>query len=120
MIGDNIRDLRKKAGYTQQQLAEILKKKYGLNTERSMISKWEIGFHYPQAHTLKCLADLFGVSMDYINDDDSGNATEVKLFINEKETTPLDSEIVSAFQNLTAAQQEQVLSFIKFLSEGKQ
>ncbi len=119
MVGENIKALRKKAGYTQQQLADILQNKYGLNTERAMISKWETGFHAPQAHTIKCLADIFGVSMDYINDEDTIDKSGVKLIMDEKETTPpLDSEIVSAFQNLSESQQEQVLNFIKFLSEG--
>ena len=43
MLGDKIKYLRKKMGYTQEDLAKILRKKYGLRTDRVMISKWETG-----------------------------------------------------------------------------
>lgn len=62
-----IRELRKKQGLTQSELAEILRQKYNLKTERAMVSKWETGFQIPEIYTISCIADLFGVSIDYLN-----------------------------------------------------
>lgn len=70
MLGNKIRTLRKQAGYTQEDLAQLLRSKYGLGTDRVMISKWETGFQEPHMHTLKCIANLFGVTVDYLNGDE--------------------------------------------------
>ena len=67
MLGNKIRELRKEAKYTQEELAQLLRSKYGLGTDRAMISKWETGFQEPQIHTLKCIANLFGVTVDELN-----------------------------------------------------
>lgn len=48
MLGNKIRELRKEAKYTQEELAQLLRSKYGLGTDRAMISKWETGFQEPQ------------------------------------------------------------------------
>jgi len=68
MLGEHIRDLRKKQGLTQQDFANNLNARYGLNIERSMISKWETGFQEPTMYNVSCIADFFGVSIDYLND----------------------------------------------------
>lgn len=68
MLGDKIKYCRKEKGYTQEELAKILREKYGLRTDRVMVSKWETGFQEPQMHTVTCLADLFEVSIDFLND----------------------------------------------------
>ena len=59
-IGKNIAKLRKKAGLTQQMLAERL------NMSNKSISKWEIGRGYPDVIALAQMAELFGVSIDYL------------------------------------------------------
>ena len=56
MLGNKIRELRKEAKYTQEELAQLLRSKYGLGTDRAMISKWETGFQEPQIHTLKSVS----------------------------------------------------------------
>lgn len=68
MLSEKIKYCRKENGYTQEELAKTLREKYGLGTDRAMISKWETGFQEPQIHTVTCLADLFGVSIDFLND----------------------------------------------------
>ena len=40
-LGERIRDLRKKARYTQSEFIDILKKEYNLKADRVMLSKWE-------------------------------------------------------------------------------
>lgn len=68
-LGGKIRTLRKEKGLTQSQLSEELNKQFNLSTDRVMISKWETGFQTPVINTIKCLAQYFGVSLDYLNGD---------------------------------------------------
>jgi transcriptional regulator with XRE-family HTH domain len=60
IIAGNITGLRKKARLTQAELANRL----GF-TDKA-VSKWERGLSLPDAPTLKELADLFGVDVDYL------------------------------------------------------
>jgi len=60
IIAKNIADLRKANGYTQIGLAEKL------NYSDKAISKWERGESVPEIGVLKEIADLFGVTLDYL------------------------------------------------------
>ena len=55
---DKIRELRKKQGITQDELAEAL------YVSRTAISKWESGRGFPNIESLKALASFFSVSLD--------------------------------------------------------
>ena len=63
-LGNKIRELRKKKGITQEQLASAL------NLSPQAISKWEMGAGYPDVATLPVLAGYFGVSLDAMFDYD--------------------------------------------------
>ena len=69
MLGNRIKQYRKKKGWTQAQFAELLNQRFGLKTERSMISKWESGVQQPMIYTLTCIAKLFDVPLDFLTDD---------------------------------------------------
>ncbi len=60
IIAENITDLRKKGQLTQAELAN----KLGF-TDKA-VSKWERGLSLPDAPTLKKLAELFQVDVDYL------------------------------------------------------
>lgn len=60
IIATNIAELRKKSRMTQQDLAGKL------NYTDKAISKWERGESVPDVIVLKQLADLFGVTVDYL------------------------------------------------------
>lgn len=60
VIAANVADLRRRAGMTQQDLAEKL------NYTDKAISKWERGESIPDVLVLKSIADLFGVTVDYL------------------------------------------------------
>lgn len=66
-LGEKIKELRKKSGYTQNAFIDILRNQYGLKADRVMLSKWECSKQTPHIDTLKCIADAFGVSLDYLN-----------------------------------------------------
>lgn len=60
IIAKNITNLRLEHGYTQFQLATIL------NYSDKAISKWERAESIPDITVLKEIADLFGVTVDYL------------------------------------------------------
>ncbi len=57
MLNQNIKNLRKQKGYTQETLAQEL------NIVRQTVSKWEKGYSVPDAVMLEKLAELFEVSV---------------------------------------------------------
>lgn len=61
-LGKKIRQLRFKAGLTQEQLAEQL----GVGAQA--VSKWETGVAMPDITTLPLLSEVFGVSIDDLFD----------------------------------------------------
>lgn len=59
-LGDTISELRKKKNLTQSQLAELL------NVSDKAVSKWERGGGYPDIKLIPLLAEVLGVSIDYL------------------------------------------------------
>ena len=60
IISENISTLRRDAGMTQAELAEKL------NYTDKAVSKWERGESIPDVAVLKDIADLYGVTVDYL------------------------------------------------------
>lgn len=60
VVAENIAELRKKNKMTQIELAEKL------NYSDKAVSKWERGESIPDVVVLKTIADLFGVTVDYL------------------------------------------------------
>lgn len=60
IIAGNIAALRRSRGFTQAELAERL------GYSDKSVSKWERGDGLPDVLCLKAMADLFGVSLDYM------------------------------------------------------
>jgi len=69
-FNEKITQLRKARGMTQEELAD----KVGVS--RQSISKWELGDCEPDMSTLRKLQKIFGVSMDYLINDNVYNAKE--------------------------------------------
>ena len=64
MLGANIAAYRKRQGLTQAGLAAKL------NYSDKAVSKWERGESMPDVIVLKSIADLFGVTLDYLLEED--------------------------------------------------
>lgn len=58
MLSNNLKNIRKRLGFTQAQLAEKL------NIKRSLIGAYEEGRAEPKLSTLVSMARLFGISLD--------------------------------------------------------
>lgn len=59
-IAERLKDLRKEAGYSQEQVAELL------NVSRQAVSKWESAQGYPDIENIVKLAQMYEVSTDYL------------------------------------------------------
>ena len=64
MIGENIKYLRKRAGYSQEQLARKL------DVKQSSVSLWEKGRNNPDTETLAKAAQVFNVPLDFFLSDE--------------------------------------------------
>lgn len=62
-IGEKLKICRKKAGLSQEQLADKL------CVSRQAVTKWETDKGLPNIESLQAIARLFGVSVDYLLDD---------------------------------------------------
>ena len=64
-IGARLKEVRRSAGFSLQEVADRLNRDYGANVNKGMISKYENGVHEPSAGTIHCLSLIFGVSADF-------------------------------------------------------
>ena len=63
-LGENIKYYRNISGYTQETLTKTLRNKYNLRVTRPTISRWESGEQTPSIYYLKCLSEVFNISLD--------------------------------------------------------
>ena len=80
-IADRLVKLRKKYGYSQEELAD----KLGLS--RQAVSKWERAEASPDTDNLICLAKLYGVSLDELLATDEDIATIVEEQVKDESTS---------------------------------
>ncbi|MBQ9880143.1 MAG: helix-turn-helix transcriptional regulator [Clostridia bacterium] len=66
ILADKIIELRKKNGWSQEELAEKL------DVSRQAVSKWESAQSVPDMNRVLMLSELFGVSTDYLLKDELG------------------------------------------------
>ena len=84
-LGDKIRSLRKEKGWSQSKLAQKLE----INIRN--ISLYESGKSTPSTETIQKLSTLFGVSTDYLFNDEPENLASIG--IKDKTLIPLFEEI---------------------------
>lgn len=77
-LGENIFNLRKKKGLSQEQLGEYI------NVTRQTISNWELGETTPNPEQLKLLSKTLNVSTDELLDNDIKGVLEEKISNTEK------------------------------------
>mgnify|MGYP002772013768 FL=1 len=85
-IGKTIASLRKSKGWTQVELAEKL------NVSDKAVSKWESEAGFPEISQLPAMANLFGVTIDYLM---TGKTAEKEIIINSKAKLHAKTEVVS-------------------------
>lgn len=105
ILADKIMNLRKKEGWSQEQLAE----KVGVS--RQSISKWESAQSVPDMNKLLILAQIFHVSTDYLLKD------EIEI----EETAPEDKVVtvsVETGEELTPVSMEEAVTFLAQNEKG--
>lgn len=65
-LGEKLKEIRKRFGLSQEQLAEIM------NVSRQAITKWENDAGIPDVSNLQELSKVFGITVDYLLNDDNG------------------------------------------------
>lgn len=88
MLSEKIRDLRRKSGLSQEELAEKL------DVSRQAVSKWETGAAVPVPEKLVELSDFFGVTLDFLMRENSPKSAGEKISGNF-----IDSEVLDNREN---------------------
>ena len=70
IVASNITKLRNNMGMTQAQLGDAL------NYSDKSVSKWERGESLPDVYVLKSIADMAGVTVDWLLEEHEGDAAE--------------------------------------------
>lgn len=79
-LSDKILSLRKQSGLSQEELAEKL------NVSRQAVSRWEVGSAQPDASNVLQLSKLFGVTADYLLNDNFESDRDVPAVKNTEIT----------------------------------
>ncbi len=96
ILGNKLFELRKKAGLSQESLAERL------GVSRQAVSKWECGESLPDTDNLITIARLYGVSLDEL----VGNAIEKQTVVLNCEGADTDAEDDDDDDELSEKQEE--------------
>jgi transcriptional regulator with XRE-family HTH domain len=82
-LGENLLKLRKKSGFSQEEVAEKL------GVSRQTVSKWETDQTVPELIKAKLLSQLYNVSYDYLISEVpiGGDVTNVELIVDEIDWT---------------------------------
>lgn len=116
MLGEKIKKLRKENKLTQAAFANELNKKFNLNIERSMVSKWESGYQTPQMYTIVCIAQYFKVSIDSLTGEQTvvENVEQVvNAFSEEKQY------LLALISSLHPDDQDKALEYVEFLKSKR-
>ena len=97
VLGENLAKYRKKAGYSQEELADKL------GVSRQAVSKWERGEASPDTENLIALSRLYGVTLDecttILNKLKNLNNTKLYNYIKKTlENVRQDKDIMSCLQ----------------------
>lgn len=66
MFGEKLKELRTSSRYSMDTLAELYNTRFDGKMNKSTISRYENGLQEPMYTVVKNLAELFGVSTDYL------------------------------------------------------
>ena len=80
IFAKNLSELRQASGMTQLELGERL------NYSDKTVSKWERGESIPDAGILKQIADVFGVTVDYLLDPEHAAGAAPAVVLEENDT----------------------------------
>ncbi len=92
-LGNRLKELRASDGRTQDAISAELKK-YDIKADRVTVARWENDIQQPTLRPVKALADIYGVSTDYIID---GSDTHNSIS-SRKQQIPVYARISADFE----------------------
>ena len=96
IFADKLTKLRKKAGWSQEELAEQM------NVTRQSVSKWEGAQSVPDLEKMIRLSNLFGVSTDYLLKDEIEDTDSILPSDGMSEIRRVSMEEANAFLSVKA------------------
>jgi transcriptional regulator with XRE-family HTH domain len=98
-LGEKLLDLRKKAGFSQEEVADKL------GVSRQTVSKWETEQTIPELIKAKLLSQLYNVSYDYLISGSliGGDVTSIEMIVDEIDWTSAWSKkypILASYQGM--------------------
>jgi transcriptional regulator with XRE-family HTH domain len=98
-LGEKLLDLRKKAGLSQEEVADKL------GVSRQTVSKWETDQTIPELINVKLLSQLYNVSYDYLISGShlGGDITSIEMIVDEIDWTSAWSKkypILASYQGI--------------------
>ena len=96
ILADKIIELRKKSGWSQEELAEKM------DVSRQSISKWEGAQSVPDMGRIVRLSELFGVSTDYLLKDDMEREELIQIGTTDETVRMVSMEEANAFLDIRA------------------
>lgn len=97
ILADKIINLRKKRGWSQEQLAEQL------NVSRQSVSKWESALSVPDMDKIVKMSNLFGVSTDYLLKDEIENIQPGTVTDKDDTVKTISLEYANEYMNTVQA-----------------
>ncbi len=99
LLGEKLLDLRKKAGLSQEDVADKL------GVSRQTVSKWETDQTVPELIKAKLLSQLYNVSYDYLISEChiGGDVTSIEMIVDEIDWTSAWSKkypILGSYQGI--------------------
>lgn len=107
MLGERLRELRKRNGFSQAQMARKL------HITQGAISQWENGLTVPAADQLVTIAQLFGTSVDGL----LGAEKQDEERHNDIPQTPEARTLAAGVDRMTKEERERVLKMVKLMFE---
>lgn len=103
-----LKHLRVENQMTQQMLADHI------NVARTTIAGYERKNRQPSHEKLTAIADVFGVTIDYLIDTKDDNALPQTDRISEQESM-IDQRVLKLYRHLSANSKQDVLKYIRLL-----
>ena len=110
IFADKLTKLRKKAGWSQEELAEQM------NVTRQSVSKWEGAQSVPDLEKMIRLSNLFGVSTDYLLKDEIEDTDSILPSDGMSEIRRVSMEEANAFLSVKATTSKSIATFLCILS----
>lgn len=114
MLKDRLKEVRKKAGMTQKQVANAL------GVTESTYCGYETGKRQPDAMKIRQLASVLGVSGDYLLDIDISESEKKPILKGEDGLSEIDQRLKELLQSLTEDQKRLLLAQMQLMKQQSQ